>query len=127
MTIKKRVERATERQERPRPGVERCYPGEQSLRFRAALAGARLARHLRREGKQLADTVAQFFARDGRNHSADVASYVTADQAQYGSAADERIPALRAHRKRYWAHIGKAIAKARDEYERGTPRARRAA
>lgn len=102
---------------RPRPGVARAYPGERSLRFQAALAGARLARYIKSRN-DLAGEVASFFALDRLNDSSDVASFVARDLARLATAADKRIRALRQHREAYWKFLGERISDAREDFDR---------
>jgi hypothetical protein len=105
----------TERETRPRPGVEMAYPGERSLRFRAALAGARLARFLSGE-RDLAGTVADYCRLDQLNDKSDVAEFVIRDLAKYVDAAAARINALRAHRKAYFGFMAKEAPATQEKF-----------
>lgn len=88
---------------KPRPEVVGCYPGERELRFKAALAGARLATFLRERGHDsLADHIGHSFRLDRLNQSSDAAEFLANDLAKYVNAAAERINDLRAHRKAYF-------------------------
>lgn len=92
------------RQTQDRPRSIPAYPGSRSLQFRAALAGARLAKHLA-DDKHLAETVGEFFALDRLNSTYDVAEFKAEKLARLANAALVRVKALRERHQAWFAYL----------------------
>lgn len=102
---------------KPRPGVEHAYPGEREIRFRAALAGARLARFLR-ETADLAERIEIAFRLDRLNDASDCAEFLLSDLNKFVSPAFNYISALRSARLAYFKFMAREAGASRRKFER---------